>query len=62
MMHKLSSNLTRYTGRRAFTNGLKPASAKALGFNHADLHEFPALDRSFMKVIDGTVDTGSAAY
>jgi len=41
---------------------LKAASEQALGFNHADLHQLPELDRSFMKVLDSHCDPLSDSY
>ena len=38
------------------------AAAQHHMHNRADLGEFPELDRSFMKVLESNIDTGSADY
>lgn len=49
---------------RSFTSQtkVKAASAASLGFSHQDLHHFPELDRSFMKVLDPHCDKDSDIY
>lgn len=62
-MFKATNKLMRCgASQRSFGMKVRGASQASLGFNHADLHELPELDRSFMKVLDTNCDTQSDFY
>jgi hypothetical protein len=61
-MHK-ASMFVRHTSKRAFSYAaVQHQQHTPLGFNRADLHEFPELNRSFMRVLESGIDTQSADY
>ena len=56
--------MTKVFARRSFSYAAvqHTASNHKHHINRADLGEFPELDRSFMRVLDSGIDTGSADY
>ena len=61
MMQK-ASMFVRQTTKRAFSYAAMQQQHSPLGFNRADLHEFPELNRSFMRVLESGIDTQSEDY
>ena len=61
MMQK-ASLFVRQTTKRAFSYAAMQQQHGPLGFNRADLHEFPELNRSFMRVLESGIDTQSEDY
>jgi hypothetical protein len=62
-MMQRASLFVKHTSKRALsTYAAASQQSPSLNFTRADLHEYPELNRSFMKVLDSGIDTQSADY
>ncbi len=62
-MMQRASLFVKHTSKRALsTYAAASQQSPSLSFTRADLHEYPELNRSFMKVLDSGIDTQSADY